>query len=446
MRIALFTETYLPHINGVVTHVKSLKDGLEKLGHEVLVVTADGSARRHYIVDGILHCPAHTSNRFYGYGVALPLSTTRLKYISKFNPDIIHIHNEFGIGLSGIMISKILHIPLVYTLHTMYDEYIYYVSPESLVPVTTKLSHEYTKMFAKAAQALTGPSKKCEEYFHKVGVFKPVNVIPNPVDLVAFDPEKIDEDKKVAFREKFEYTDQMQIGVFVGRLGREKSVDVLLNYWKESIRPDENIKLLIIGDGPCKEELEKQAMGLGISDMVTFAGKVMHNDIPPYFASCDFYITASTSDTNSISMLEGMAMGLPVLQITDPLNEGQVKDGINGFIFNDAAEMADKIHNLKNMSPEQRKTLNQSVRKSVEHSGAVNLAQYVLNVYRGVLKDKKYRHPSLYIKIKTGSGIKIRLNRSRFRLHLHKPHFRLHLRKPRFSMRISKGGSHIDEK
>ncbi|MEM1483818.1 glycosyltransferase [Oscillospiraceae bacterium PP1C4] len=422
MRIALFTETYLPHINGVVTHVKSLKDGLEQLGHEVLVVTADASARRHYIVDNVLRCPAHTSNRFYGYGVAMPISTTRLKYISKFNPDIIHVHNEFGIGLSGIMIAKVLRIALVYTLHTMYDEYIYYVAPHQLAPVATKISHQYTKMFAKAAQALTGPSKKCEEYFQKAGVYKPVNVIPNPVDLDAFDINNVDEVKKQAFRENFGYTDEMMVGVFVGRLGREKSVDVMLNYWKESIKPEENIKLLIIGDGPCKEELEAQSRALGIEDMVTFAGKVLHDEIPPYFAGCDFYITASTSDTNSISMLEGMATGLPVLQITDPLNEGQVRDGINGFIFGSAQEMSDKIHLLKNMPEDDLSALHHSARQSVENSGAVNLAQYVLNVYSGALQEKSTRNKRFTLHLKDDVSSKLKLHKPAvFKQKLSKP-------------------------
>ena len=159
MRIALFTETYLPHINGVVTHVKILKEGLQQLGHEVLVVSADANAKRHYIENGVLHCPAHTSKKFYGYSLAKPISRTRLKFIEQFNPDIIHIHNEFGIGLSGILCAKVLKIPLVYTLHTMYDDYIYYVAPKALVPTTTKLSHKYTKFLAKRANALTGPSK-----------------------------------------------------------------------------------------------------------------------------------------------------------------------------------------------------------------------------------------------------------------------------------------------
>ncbi len=397
MRIALFAETYLPHINGVVTHVKSLKDGLEQLGHEVLVVTADADARRHFIADGVLHCPAHTSQRFYGYGVALPISTTRLQFIRRFRPDIIHVHQEFGIGLSGIMIAKLLRVALVYTLHTMYDEYVYYVAPQPLIPITRELSHKYTKLFARSAQALTGPSKKCEEYFRKVGVYKPVNVIPNPVDLDAFTPGNLAPEQRSALRARFGFDDRTFLGVFVGRLGREKSVDLLLRYWRDCISPEENIRLLVVGEGPSREELEQLAAELEIQNMVVFAGKILHEEIPPYLEICDFYITASTSDTNSISMLEGMASGLPVLQITDPLNEGQVQDGVNGFIFADAQDMAEKIRHLRDMSPEQRAKLCQSSRQSVEQSGATNLAQYVLRVYNHALHEKRrkylhYRH------------------------------------------------------
>ncbi|MEI3036534.1 MAG: glycosyltransferase [Oscillospiraceae bacterium] len=95
----------------------------------MLVVTADYNTRQHYIKDGILHCPAIRCERFYGFGAASPFSGRRLKFMRDFNPDIIHIHNEFGIGLSGVMAAKLLNIPLVYTLHTMYDEYLYYVAP-----------------------------------------------------------------------------------------------------------------------------------------------------------------------------------------------------------------------------------------------------------------------------------------------------------------------------
>ncbi len=386
MRIALFTETYLPHINGVVTHVKILKEGLQQLGHEVLVVSADANAKRHYIENGVLHCPAHTSKKFYGYSLAKPISRTRLKFIEQFNPDIIHIHNEFGIGLSGILCAKVLKIPLVYTLHTMYDDYIYYVAPKALVPTTTKLSHKYTKFLAKRANALTGPSKKCEEYFRVAGVDKDVNVIPNAVEIDQFAPKNFSDETKAQLRLQHGIRPNAMIACFVGRLGKEKSVDVLLDFWQKSISSKDNIHLLIIGDGPSRIELEEQAQQLGITDMVTFTGKVAHEDLPPYYALCDVYITASLSDTNSISMLEGMCSGLPVLQRTDPLNADQVRDGKNGFNFDSPEEMADKLREIKTMDPDVMQRFKESVIDSIRNSGAKDLANHTLAVYNKVLK------------------------------------------------------------
>ena len=155
MRIAIFTETYLPQINGVVTHIKILKEGLEALGHTVLIVTADSKAHTHYLKDNVLHCPAHNLKRIYNLDLASPVSRTRLKYLREFRPVIIHVHNEFSIVLSGMAIAKILKVPLVYTLHTMYDDYIHYIAPKPLIPLTKKLSHRYFRMFPQNAAVVT---------------------------------------------------------------------------------------------------------------------------------------------------------------------------------------------------------------------------------------------------------------------------------------------------
>ncbi len=389
MRIALFTETYLPHINGVVTHVKILRDGLVQLGHEVLVVTADAGARHHYVEDGILHCPAHTSRRFYNYSLSLPLSNSRLRLVREFAPDIIHIHNEFGIGMSGLLCAKILRVPLVYTLHTMYDDYIYYIAPKPFVKAATDVSHHYFKFIAKHSNALTGPSQKCQEYFRLTGLKKDVNVIPNAVEVDQFSPQEVPEEKKQELREKCGIREGSMVACFVGRLGREKSVDVLLEYWKAAVAPEDNIHLVVIGDGPVRPELEQQAQELGIGGMVTFTGKVEHEDLPPYYALCDVYVTASLSDTNSISMLEGMCSGLPVLQRTDPLNADQVRDGKNGFNFNSPEEMIQKLRQIQSMDVEALQGFKESVIASIRENGARELAERTLAVYERVRKKKK---------------------------------------------------------
>lgn len=351
MRIALFTETYLPYINGVVTHVKLLREGLEKLGHTVLVVTSDPNTHHHYIEDGVLHCPAVKLKKIYGYGLASPYSHTRTKLLEEFHPDIIHIHTEFSMGISGIHIAHKLKVPLVYTLHTMYDDYVYYVAPKHLSKLAREVSRKYARHLAHRAQALTSPSEKGSIYFREAGIAKPVNVIPNAVELDRFMVKNIDPAAIKAVREKYQLPEDKMLACFVGRLGKEKSVDVLLDYWAREIRPEDGIHLMVIGDGPVREELEQQARDLGITDMVLFTGAIPHAELPPYLAVCDVYVTASLSDTNSISMLEGEAAGLPVLQRLDPVNANQVIAGDNGYLFNSAEELGLKLRKIKNMSP-----------------------------------------------------------------------------------------------
>ena len=396
MRIAIFTETYLPQINGVVTHIKILKEGLEALGHTVLIVTADSKAHTHYLKDNVLHCPAHNLKRIYNLDLASPVSRTRLKYLREFRPDIIHVHNEFSIGLSGMAIAKILKVPLVYTLHTMYDDYIYYIAPKPLIPLTKKLSHRYFRMFPQNAAVVTGPSKKCQEYTYEIGSDKKVEVIPNPVELDAFAPQTSTPQQRAQIREQYHIPQDATVACFVGRLGREKSVDVLLRFWAQEMKPEDNMRLMIVGDGPEKEPLEQLAQQLGITDTVIFTGKVLHPDLPPYIHTCDIYVTASLSDTNSISMLEGMAGGLPVLQLYDELNADQVTDGVNGYMFRDAAEMGQRLRQIRDMEPEELQKLKTSVIQSVKNSGAQTLANYIQTIYYNIYQKQPPKKPPLF--------------------------------------------------
>ncbi len=387
MKIAMFTECYEPFINGVITHIKVLTEGLRALGHEVLIVTGDTECQHHYIDNGnVLHCPAaKTGKRLYGYPIPSPISRHRRALIKDFAPDIIHIHTEFSMGQSGIRIAKYLNIPIVYTMHTMYDEYVYYIAPKTLSRPATKIARQYLMHVAGNADAITGPSRKVQEYCREIGVRTPVKVINNAAELSSFRPGTVSEDEKSALKEKLGIASGETAAIFVGRLGREKSVDVLLGFWSEAITSEDKIKLIIVGDGPVKDELIQQARELGIAHMVTFTGRVEHEDMPRYVAIGDVYVTASLSDTNSISMLEGMAAGLPVLQLTDPLNAGQVVDGVNGYSFDNAEEMAAYLRRIRDMSPEERAALSESVISSVRSSGSLDLAKNLLSVYTEVL-------------------------------------------------------------
>lgn len=392
MRIAIFSETYLPDVNGVATHIKTLKDGLEALGHEVLVVKADAGSRKNYIEKDVMHCPAVTAKKLYNYSIASPVSLQRLLLLKKWNPDIIHIQNEFGIGLSGVLIAKMLKKPLVYTLHTMYDDYIYYVAHKPFVPIVRGVSHRYCKSLAKSASAITGASKKIEDYFRSCGVKKPVNIIPNAVELDIFQPERIDWEKSKAIKKQYGITDDLTVACFCGRLGREKSIHVLLNYWAEKVKKDDRLRLFIFGDGPARDELIQQANELGIADMVYFTGKIEHSDLPPYYAACNIYLTASLSENYSISMLEAMACGLPIVHAYDEKNETQLIESVNGFAFTDSDSMYAVLTKLRDLPPNEKIAFTDAVRQSVKNSGAEDLARYSVAIYESIEKSKKKKY------------------------------------------------------
>ncbi len=398
MRVALFTETYLPMVNGVVTHVKTLKEGLELLGHKAIIVTADSNVKKTQASKDIMYCPAVKLEKIYGYDVASPISADRLKMIKEFNPDIIHIHNEFGIGLSGVLIARKLKIPLVYTMHTMYDDYLYYIAGNA--PTQKLLStatHQYAKILATAAQEITGPSKKVEEYFRRCGVNKPVTVIPNSVETDVFNRYSIDKEKTDQIRKNYGFSSEDLVFCFCGRMGQEKNIETLLDYWAKNIKDSDGMKLLLMGGGPQLEEFKEYANKLGLQNTVVFTDRIEHKDIPPYYAACDCYITASLTECHSISMMEGQATGMPVLTIRDELNMDQIEEGVNGFSFSDADEMYKHMKYIKSLSKEELDKLKRVSRESIVSSGTKSIAEKLLTVYDKAIKE--YNSAQMYRKL-----------------------------------------------
>lgn len=390
MRIAILCETYLPCTNGVVTHIKVLSDGLKALGHEVLIVTADANIDKQTLTDGVLYCPGRPVKRLYGYSVARPFSKKRMKALAEFQPDVIHIHQEFGIGYFGVRAAKKLNVPLVYTLHTMYDDYAFYVAHKPFQPLACKIFYHYVHHIANRSTVLTSPSPKAKDFFAKCKVDKDVTIIPNSVELSAFDECLQDEETLRKVRKDMRVQPDCRTAIFVGRLGAEKSVDDLLRFWAESLNPaKDKVHLVIIGDGPDKADLIQLARILGIERYVTFMGRVEHEHIMPMYCASDMFVSASLSEMMSISMLEAMAAGLPVIQRFDERNAGQIKQGINGFVYETAEEMGGFVRNLAALSEEERLKVRAQVRKSVASAGAKQSGEHLEGVYRRAIQEKK---------------------------------------------------------
>jgi len=392
MRIAIFSDTYAPDVNGVATHIKVLRDGLTELGHHVLVVTASTLYKHHTLKDGVLYCPSMKLKKLYGYGLASPLSKTRLDIVKKFNPDVIHTHQEFSMGLSAIRIANALDIPFVYTLHTMYDDYVYYFAPKIFIKPAKKIFYKYVGFFGKRASVITSPSTKATPFFVKCNVKKNVNVVPNSIEFEDFDENLADPLNVKKIREQYGIPSSATVAVFCGRLAAEKSVDVLMDTFKKHIDFEKlNLHLVIIGDGPAKDDLYEHAKKIGIDKYVTFTGRIEHKEIMPVYASGDLYVSASTTEMMSISMLEGMAAGLPVIQKYDKENAHQINEGVNGYNYKTGEEMAQRIEEICKMTPEEKNEMKKRVRESVAHAGPKDLAEFLLSIYQNAIDLKNIR-------------------------------------------------------
>ena len=383
MKIAIFAETYYPFISGVVTHIETLKNGLEAQGHQVLIVTMNPKASHHYLKDGVLYCPSIPLKKIYGYGVANPVNLRRLSYIRAFNPDIIHIQTEFTMGLFGLFCARQLKKSVVYTLHTMYDDYLFYVAPsERMQKVVKPGAHWYFKNVAKKATEIIGPSPKVVEFLRRCGVERHINIIPNTVDLSDFMAENIDPAKVQQTREKLGIRPGDVSMLFVGRLGKEKSLDVLVDLFAENFAGEERFKLFLIGDGPEAEALRGQIAARGVEKQVRLLGRIDHDLLPPYFQACDLFTTASLSEINSISMLEAMASGLYVVQRLDLYNREQIDQGKNGDIFVDAPGYAKIIRGWDALSADEKSALRAGVSDTPRRYGEKEFTRSVINVYQ----------------------------------------------------------------
>lgn len=381
MRIAIFTETYFPFISGVVTHIETLKQGLEAQGHQVLIVTTSPSVEKHYIQNGVLYCPAIPLKRIYGYGMANPLNLQRLAIIRRFDPDLLHIHTEFSMGIFGLFAARKLKKPVVYTLHTMYDDYMFYVAPERFQNMVKPCAHLYFRQVARHATEIIGPSPKVAEYLRRCGVERHINIVPNTVDLSAFLPQNVSPEQVQSVRDRLGILPQDVALCFVGRLGREKSIDLLIDWFSARFSGNPRYKLFIIGDGPERQALEEQIRQLHMQEQIRMLGRIEHSLLPPYYHACDLYATASLSEMNSISMLEAMASGLYVLQRLDVYNKDQIHPGTNGDFFTTADELAELIRQQGLLSPDQRAARRQTVTDFSQRYGRKEFVQAVCNVY-----------------------------------------------------------------
>ena len=402
MRIGIFSDTYYPHINGVSTSIKMLEEELIKKGHKVYIVTVNPDSMKYkYDDDGrIIRIPGIPTG-IYDYRLTSTYSFKAFNRIREWNLDVIHTQTEFGIGTFARVLGKQLGIPVVHTYHTMYEDYIYYITKGHFDASSKKLVEYITKFTCdKTIKELIVPTKKTYNLFKDKYKFdRNVHIIPTGINVENFYKETIDWSKVDSIRNKLKIKENDKVLLFLGRIAQEKNIDFLIENHVEILKKHSNCKLMIVGDGPDLEEYRELTKKLNISDKVIFVGKVPWTDTKLYYNLSDIFVTASVTETQGLTVVEAMAASKPVVAINDESFNTTVIDALTGYLFETKEQYIDMINKLLS---------NDKLRENMGNQGRINSLAYsssffadrVLEVYKMAIDNNSNLDKSLVTRVK----------------------------------------------
>ncbi|MCL2858357.1 MAG: glycosyltransferase, partial [Streptococcaceae bacterium] len=258
----------------------------------------------------------------------------------EYKLDIIHTQTEFGMGILGKLVATQLRIPVIHTFHTKYEDYVHYIAKGRLIrPAMVK----YVMLnFLRGVEAIICPSEMVLETVQNYGVEIPKRVIPTGIDLSKFIREDISKQETDDLRTSLNIQKDETMILSLSRIAEEKNIQAVISALPDVLK-EEKVKLVIVGDGPYADNLKDLVADLSLQDSVLFTGKVENDQTAYYYKAADFFISASTSETQGLTFLEALAAGTRVLGHTNPYLLGLINHKEFGQLFDSEDDIASTI-------------------------------------------------------------------------------------------------------
>ena len=337
MNIGIFTDSYFPQLSGVATSIKTLKDALEKQGHNVFIfTTTDPHIKKGTVEANIFRFSSVPFISFTDRRVAFRGFFEATKVAREVKLDIVHTQTEFALGMIGKYVAHQLKIPAIHTYHTMYEDYLHYVLNGHLLrPYHVK---QFTNAYLKNMDGVIAPSKRVEALLKRYKVNIPMRVIPTGVDINSLNrPETVD------VRKELDIPDNVPVLLTLSRVAEEKKIDRILNAMPEILDEFPQTRLVIAGDGPDMEVLQEQVERLTLEDSVIFTGDIPHDDVGSYYKMADLFVSASDTETQGLTYIEALASGTKCVVYDTDYTEHVFDDEEFGKVFSGPGEMLNEI-------------------------------------------------------------------------------------------------------
>ncbi|MFY9233568.1 MAG: glycosyltransferase family 4 protein [Fimbriimonadaceae bacterium] len=382
LRIAIFSDSCLPILNGVSVSIDALVQELRNRGHSVHIFTTSFPGHQDTDPNTYRFWALHTP--WTGaYPMSLPPFIGTLRKFRRHEFDIIHTHTPFTVGFCGLRWAESHGIPIVSTYHTLYDRYAHYIPYFPRRYIRFKIA-KHTNFYYSRVNHVIVPSVAAFRWLRRHSVETPISVIPTGA------PRRQLADRG-EMRQMLGIPPDQRVMLYVGRIAREKNLSSLFEMAAIVCRADPSVRLWLVGDGPYRAACAEMARKLGIGDRVRFVGFVPRAEVDHYYAAADLFVFSSITETQGLVIQEAMAYGLPAVAVAGGGASASVRDGETGFVVkNDSLQFADAV--LRVLGDEELYArLSEAASRAVREHGTAEMCEQVLDVYRQVLGGKPRR-------------------------------------------------------
>ncbi|MCD3376340.1 glycosyltransferase family 4 protein [Streptococcus equi] len=402
MRVGLFTDTYFPQVSGVATSIRTLKEELEKEGHEVYIFTTTDKHVKRFEDPTIIRLPSVPFVSFTDRRVVYRGLISSYKIAKEYHLDIIHTQTEFSLGLLGKMVGKALRIPVVHTYHTQYEDYVSYIANGKII--RPSMVKPLLRGYLKDLDGVICPSRIVLNLLEGYEVTIPKRVIPTGIALENYVREDIKKEDVAALRKELAISDDETMLLSLSRVSYEKNIQAIIHQLPAVLSENSRIKLVIVGDGPYLQALKELAISLGVEDHVVFTGMIAHDQVGLYYKACDFFISASTSETQGLTYIESLASGKPIIAHGNPYLDDLITDKMFGTLYYAESELSDAIIDAILETPQMNQRLLDEKRYEIS---AQHFGKSVYTFYLDTLisrHNKETKKLSLYLNRTEKSG------------------------------------------